>query len=166
MTAPLPCQFQSLARYNAWANAVLCEDLAAAPASLLLATSPVNFGSILGILNHLLLCDQAWLHRFTGQGPCPGDIASRPHPTLPELLPVRQAEDARIIHFASTLTAQALQEELPYRDLKGTPCARPFALLVSHFFNHQTHHRGQVHALAETAGSPMRNIDLIYCPTA
>ncbi len=156
--------FITLATYNRWANTRLLEDLIAADDEALLATETVNFGSIMGILNHLLLGDQLWLARFTGQGSAIPSLSDIPFPKLDAFAQARAQEDQRILDFVATLTPAGLRQELRYTNTKNIPFVRPLALCLSHFFNHQTHHRGQVHALMGRYGLSPRDIDLIFCP--
>jgi len=155
-------EFSVLARYNQWAGVRLSEDLAALPPMELTRSLPVDFGSILGILNHLVLADMLWLSRFTGQGPTPGRIDDAPCPDLPSINGARRALDARIMDYVRSLPPDASDAVLQYRDTKGSPHSGRLGPLLMHFFNHQTHHRGQVHALASMAGCAPRNLDLLY----
>ncbi|MBG0775107.1 MAG: DinB family protein [Desulfovibrionaceae bacterium] len=154
--------FRRLAAYNRWANGRLLEDLAGLDRAALHAGEPgVNFGSILGILNHLLLGDRLWLSRFLG-GAAPNFHERMPYPEFADFKAVREAEDARIADFAAGLDPARLGEVLEYTTTGGVHIAAPMAVCVFHFFNHQTHHRGQVHALMGRHGVEARDIDLIY----
>lgn len=155
-------QFETLALYNRWANNRLIEDIKVLSATDLFFDAGCNFKSIMGILNHLLLADQAWLSRFTGQGPAPTSLDALPCPDFSALIQARRLEDERILTFARAVAGQGLDETFHYRDMKGRPSSGPFALLLLHFFNHQTHHRGQVHVLAGRFGLTPRDIDLVY----
>lgn len=154
--------FLTLARANRWANALLFAELAKLTPAQWVEESAVNFGSAQGIANHLLLADQAWLFRFTGQGPSPASIDAAPWPELDQLRAAREAEDARIISFAEGLDPTGLAGDLHYTSMNGTACAEPLALCLGHFFNHQTFHRGQLHALLGVFGIKAPNLDLIY----
>ncbi|GAB7080396.1 DinB family protein [Megalodesulfovibrio paquesii] len=154
--------FQSLARYNRWANARLFEDAAKAAPACLAAPRPVNFGSILGVLNHLLLADRLWLTRLTGEGEAPASVSGMVADSLAALLPLREAEDARLLAFAETLPTANLPEILKYRTTEGKDAALPVAACILHVFNHQTHHRGQVHGLLGQCGASVRDIDYLY----
>lgn len=158
----MPEMFTTFALYNRWANARLHKDLANLQDEKLHTPLEVNFGSIIGILNHLLLADTLWLDRFSGQGQMVLDIAAIPYPVMPSFLAARQALDEKILSFAASLAGQNIDITLEYKDIAGRSCAADFATLVHHFFNHQTHHRGQVHALASMFGAPLRDIDLVY----
>ncbi|MDQ7833626.1 MAG: DinB family protein [Desulfovibrionaceae bacterium] len=154
--------FVTLAGYNAWANARLFEHLSELSPEDWAAPRPVNFGSLAGIANHVLLADMAWLSRFTGSGDGPPAIDTIPYPGFADLFTARQAEDARITAFAKELDPARLTGILHYQALDGRPMALPMAVMVAHFFNHQTHHRGQMHALCGACGVRPRDIDLVF----
>ena len=158
----MPQTFAILARYNRWANRRLFEDLSSLAPERLAETSAINFGSALGILNHQLLVDRLWLHRFTGQGERLESVSKIVHPDLDGLREARGAEDERIIAWADDLDPASLDRVLHYNSTSGAPCADKKRLLVAHFFNHQTHHRGQVHAMLGMFGLPARDLDLVY----
>ncbi|KUG27432.1 dinb protein [hydrocarbon metagenome] len=154
--------FITLAGYNAWANALLFEHLSELSPEDFAAPRPVNFGSLAGIANHVLLADRAWLARFTGSGDSPTAIDTIPYPGCADLLAARRAEDARIVDFAQELDPARLTGILHYQAMDGRPMALPMAAMVAHFFNHQTHHRGQMHALCGECGIRPRDIDLVF----
>jgi uncharacterized damage-inducible protein DinB len=154
--------FITLAGYNAWANALLFEHLSELSAADWAAPRPVNFGSLAGIANHVLLADRAWLCRFTGSGDSPTAIDAIPYPGFADLLAARRAEDARIEAFARDLDPARLTGALHYHAMDGRPMALPMAAMAAHFFNHQTHHRGQMHALLCECGVRPRDIDLVF----
>lgn len=154
--------FIAQALYNRWANAKLAVEMARLAPERLTAVSAVNFGSILAIANHLVLADRAWLGRFTGQGEPVPSIDAVPYPSLPELAAARIIEENRAIAFARALDPAALTGILAYTAMNGAPMALPLALCVSHFFNHQTHHRGQIHGLLGGCGLKAADLDFIF----
>ena len=159
-----PDYFQTLARYNRWANALLYDAVAALPEAEHDRPRPAAyFGSLLGTLNHILVGDWVWLHRFEGEGPLPKALDKRPFDKLASLREAREAEDRRIIAFAESLTENKLAGELRYRTmLTPAEVVTPYALTLGHVFNHQTHHRGQAHALLKEAGAEPPSLDIIY----
>ncbi|MFP5257687.1 MAG: DinB family protein [Acidobacteriota bacterium] len=154
--------FIAQALYNRWANAKLAADMAKLSTEQLTAGSDVNFGSILAIANHLVLADRAWLNRFTGQGEPVPSIDAVPYPRLPELAAARSFEEERTIPFARALDPAALTGILAYTAMNGRPMALPLALCIDHFFNHQTHHRGQIHGLIGGCGLKAADLDFIF----
>jgi len=158
--------FNTLALANRWANRILSAELARLSPAQWTQQVGVNFGSIQAVANHLLLADQAWLFRFTGQGVSPAAIDTAPWAELADLRAAREAQDEDIIAFAQGLDPARLTGTLHYRSMNGTACAEPFAVCLAHFFNHQTHHRGQLHALLGVHAITCPNLDLIYYQAA
>jgi uncharacterized damage-inducible protein DinB len=125
------------------------------------------FGSILGTLNHLLWGDLMWLARFQGSAPpsLPGSESRRMHPTLAAWSAERFRTDGRIRLWAEKLDNVDLRGDLAWHSgMTGRDMRAPMGLTVVHFFNHQTHHRGQVHAMLTAAGSPAPVSDLAFMP--
>lgn len=153
--------FLTQALYNRWANARLAAEFDKLSPKQLTATSAVNFGSILAIANHLVLADRLWLTRFTGQGAPVPSVDAVPYATLPELAAARVVEEDRTMAFFRALDPAGLAATLAYTTTDGTPMNLPLAVCISHFFNHQTHHRGQMHGLLGACGIKAADIDLI-----
>jgi uncharacterized damage-inducible protein DinB len=158
---------QRMARYNRWQN----ENLYGAADTL----SDVErrrargafFGSIHATLNHLLWGDRIWMSRLAGtakpEGGIPQSVAL--YEDWSDLKRERAAFDGVIVDWADRLDDAWLEGELAYysgaikADLR-----RPKWLLVTHMFNHQTHHRGQVHCMLTQAGSKPGDTDLPLLP--
>ena len=158
--------FVLMAGYNQWANIRLLEDLASIDENVLRSPTGANYGSIIGILNHLLLSDEVWLNRFTGKGGSTESIDIILHDRLPGFTMARQTLDDRIVAFSAGLENIDDAFTLDYINTRGEPKAGKMKVLLTHFFNHQTHHRGQIHSLAANQGADMRDIDLLYFPNA
>lgn len=158
--------YVTLALAGEWAHAQLGESIARLTTEQWERSSAVNFRSMQGIANHLLLADRLWLHRITGQGERPGDVSSIPYPDIAGYRAARRAQDAAIVAFARSVDAARLDDTLAFSTLGGTARALPLGLCLMHFFNHQTHHRGQLHGLLGTHGIPAPDIDLLYFPGA
>ena len=155
--------FVSFARYNAWANARLYDACAALPDADYHAESPAAFfGSLHGTLNHILVGDRAWMRRMTGEGDAPDSLDAQLCATLNELRAARAAEDGRIQTFVDGLDEAGLARTVSYHSMTGGADARPLAELLGHLFNHQTHHRGQAHALLSHVGAEPPPLDMIY----
>ncbi|RKE85323.1 DinB family protein [Rhizobium sp. AG855] len=152
-----------MAAYNRWANALVYDAAAELSDDELHRDTGAFFGSIFGTLSHLLTADRVWLNRFTGEGPRPSALNEHPCTTFVELQEARRNEDERIITYVENLTAEQLDAQISYSPLsaQGLIQHRLSPALV-HMFNHQTHHRGQVHAGLTGMGKPSLAIDLIY----
>jgi uncharacterized damage-inducible protein DinB len=123
------------------------------------------FGSVQGTLSHLLWGDGTWMHRFDGWEKPAGGIKESPglHPDWGALKAARVAADARIEAWAARVEPAWLGGSLSWSSAAlGRDVTRPTAVLVTHFFNHQTHHRGQVHALLTGLGGKTGDTDLPF----
>ena len=165
-------QFRLLARYNAWMNGRLYGAAATLPAEALAENRGAFFGSLLGTLEHIVVGDTLWLKRFAthpaGGGLAP--VVSLPTPTaldqiqfgaLAPLHARRNLLDGAIEAFLSDLDEAGLDHPLAYRSTKGVASTRNFGMLLTHFFNHQTHHRGQATTLLSQAGVDVGATDLL-----
>jgi uncharacterized damage-inducible protein DinB len=123
------------------------------------------FGSIQATLNHLLWGDRMWMSRFDGWEKPAVAIADSPrlHPDWDGLKADRAATDARIADWAGRVDPAWLAGELTWvSSAARQEMTRPVAVLVTHFFNHQTHHRGQAHALLTAFGAETGATDLPF----
>lgn len=158
---------QTLARYNRWQNRSLYEAADAAGEAARRAERGAFFGSIHATLAHLLWADYIWFARLDGWEKPAGGIAesARFVATWADLEAMRRIADARIVRWAEGLAPGALEGELAWwSGAAGREVRRPRALLVLHVFNHQTHHRGQVHAMLTAAGARPGDTDLFLMP--
>jgi uncharacterized damage-inducible protein DinB len=151
-------QFRQFARYNLWANRRLYAACAQLPEAEFLRPRASFFGSLHATLNHILVADRLWMGRFTGHG-SPGIHALDQilYPELAGLRVAREAEDARIVAWIDALGLPALNSTLRYETMTEPRRAQaiPLRLALAHFFNHETHHRGQAHGLlSQTAVAP------------
>nr|WP_256476574.1 DinB family protein [Siccirubricoccus soli] len=141
-----------LAAYNRWANRRLYAEAAALPDALYRQPAGAFFGSLHGTLNHLLVADRIWLKRMEGRGEAPDRLDAILHDDLPALRAAREAEDARLIAHVASLGPAELEAEFSYATTKGTPHRQRRWQALAHLFNHQTHHRGQAHAILTRLG--------------
>jgi uncharacterized damage-inducible protein DinB len=144
--------FSLMADYNAWANARLYRMTARLPDADYRRDAGAYFGGLHGTLNHLLVADRIWMQRLTGSGPQPAALNEILFQDFTQLSAARQAEDARIVAYVASLSAAQLQEDWDYRTLSGAPQRQRRRDILAHLFNHQTHHRGQAHAILTGLG--------------
>lgn len=155
--------FQMFAAYNAWANSVIYDAAAKLPDEDYRLDRGAAFKSLHGTLNHILVADRIWLKRFTGDGDAPSKLDVILYDDLSLLRVAREAEDARIMRWINDLTDEDLEGRFTYTaivDLRTISQRQSPAL--SHFFNHQTHHRGQASTILTGFGEPAPTMDLIY----
>jgi uncharacterized damage-inducible protein DinB len=148
----LKAHFDQLAGYNRWANRRIYDDAATLPDEVRKQGAGLFFGSVHGTLNHLLVADYIWMRRFTGDGPIPERLNQILHGDFAELRAAREREDERILGFVTGLTEEEYDRELEYQNSSGKTFRQALGPALTHFFNHQTHHRGQVHAGLTIAG--------------
>ncbi|MEX6505530.1 DinB family protein [Jiella sp. M17.18] len=150
------------ARYNAWCNGRLYAAAAELPEADLSADRGVFFGSMMGTLNHLLVTDRIWMKRFTGTGEAPNALDAILFDAFAPLRKARQTEDERIVAWVESLSERDLGATFTYRPVTNPrDITQPLSPALSHLFNHQTHHRGQAHAILTGLGRPAPSFDLI-----
>lgn len=158
----LASYFIHFANYNIWANRKLYDACAALDEETFQKERPCYFGSIHKTLNHILIGDKIWMARFLGEDNAPKKLDTLLHDNFADLRGAREAFDEKILDFAISLTDQRLSEVFQYNDIAGSPHAVPFSICVGHMFNHQTHHRGQVHGLLIHEMKEPPALDLVY----
>ena len=155
--------FEMMAAYNRWANRCVFDAAEPLPVPDLERDMGAFFRSILGTLNHILVADRIWMRRFTGQGEAPARLDAVLFPAFGALKVAREAEDERIAAWIGGLDETALAGRFTYMTTTDVRVvSQRLAPALAHFFNHQTHHRGQVHAMLTALGRPSPALDLIY----
>jgi uncharacterized damage-inducible protein DinB len=155
--------YRLFARYNAWANGRLLAAAAGLSAEQYRADRGAFFKSVHGTLNHLLVTDRIWMQRFTGEGDAPSRLDAILFETFDELRVARQAEDRRIVEFVDRLDDQRLAGTITYRRVSSPELfEQQLAPALAHWFNHQTHHRGQIHAVMTGLVGKAPELDLLF----
>jgi uncharacterized damage-inducible protein DinB len=152
--------FQMLAGYNRVANQRLMERCAGLDNPEYRKTRPGSFGSIQGLLNHILLSDQIWMARFEGGGKETPALNTILFEDFAELRAARAEQDARIESFFGGMDASFLERSFPYTNNQGRVYVEAAPVAVGHFFNHQTHHRGQIHVMISQTPEAPPSLDL------
>ena len=150
---------RAFARYNRWMNDKVYAAAARLSDEERKRDRGAFFGSIHNVLNHILVADRIWLGRVAGRTPEPGfigvdGIKSLDHEIAADfdvLRRERDATDAAIDGWVDSLTAERLAGTVTITR-KGQTRDLPMWWVVTHLFNHQTHHRGQLTALLFQAG--------------
>ena len=154
-----------MAAYTRWMNERLYECCAGVADAERKRDAGAFFRSIHGTLNHLLVGDRIWMGRFTGKPFAVKSLAEELYAEFAELGRERAATDAAIVAWAGALTESDLADELSYTSLiKPEPRRCPMWFAVTHFFNHQTHHRGQLTTLLSQRGIDPGVTDLLWLP--
>ncbi len=158
-----PAYIRTMAQYNEEMNRRVYQAASCLTEAERRTERGAFWGSIHGTLNHLLWADRMWMSRF----------ASWPKPDVPlkqstklvddfaALRAARETVDADLLAWAGQVDAAWLeQDQTWFSGSVGRELRAPRALLIAHFFNHQTHHRGQVHAMLTAAGQDTGDTDL------
>jgi len=156
-----------MARYNAWQNKSLSACVKALDDKELHKDRKAFFGSIWKTANHLLWGDQLWMSRFDGglapSSGIPDSVAL--HDNLQLFLDDRLRTDQRIVRWAASVKQMDLIGPMVwYSGALGRSVTKQKSLCIVHFFNHQTHHRGQLHAMLTQAGQKPDDTDLFIMP--
>jgi uncharacterized damage-inducible protein DinB len=155
--------YTSFAGYNAWANRRLYDAAAQLSDTEYRTDKGAFFKSMHGTLNHLLTTDRIWMKRFTGEGEAPDRLDAILHERLADLRAARDAEDRRIVAWVDSLDEARLEGVIRYRRV-STPdeFVQPLMPALDHWFNHQTHHRGQAHMILTSFAKKAPELDLLY----
>lgn len=156
-----------MARYNAWQNGGHLRLVPTLPPEELARDRGAFFGSILGTLSHLLWADRIWLHRLARLPRPEGTLAGSAGlwADAAAWAEGRARTDADLSAWAGGLAPGDLDGDLTWASgATGREMAKPRGLVVTHLFNHQTHHRGQVHAMLTAAGLRPDATDLAFMP--
>lgn len=162
-----------MAKYNQWMNQSLYKAAYSLPEAKLKADKQAFFGSIFGTLNHILVGDIIWLKRFAKHPTnhlsleeirlleSPKSLNQIFYTSLAELEQQRINLDEIIINWCNELNEEDLFYLLPYERMNGEANLKVYMSLMFHFFNHQTHHRGQVTTLLSQEGIDVGVTDLL-----
>ena len=168
-----PSLYALFADYNRTMNLRLYEAAAKLSAEELTRDRDAFFGSLFNTMNHVAVADLLWLHRFAtllGLSTIQDELSNFPRPTslreplansLAGLTTLRTSIDAVIARLTTLLTEELLASTLRYTNTAGQQHAKNFGLLLHHFFNHETHHRGQASTLLFQAGVDIGVTDFI-----
>ena len=169
--------YRFLARYNRWINGKLYEACDALTDEACKQDRGAFFGSLHRTLNHLVVADQVWLRRFAKCGADNGMAFASLHAQvldMPEaytldmvlfedwadLKDKRVQLDAAIDQWVADMPEAYPQLTMRYGNSKGVQREHAAWMAITHFFNHQTHHRGQAHAMITAAGQQTGDTDL------
>ncbi len=159
-----PAYARTMAAYNAEMNRRVYAAAGRLDEAARRAERGAFFGSIHATLSHLLWGDRTWMSRFAGwDKPVSMGGSTALYDDFAALSAARAADDARLEAWAAGLTDAWLAGDLTwFSGAAQRELTRPRALLVVHMFNHQTHHRGQVHAMLTAAGERTGDTDLPF----
>ncbi|NRA88871.1 MAG: damage-inducible protein DinB [Rhizobiales bacterium] len=157
----------TMAKYNLWQNQNLLETADTLTAADREKDRGAFFGSIQNTFSHILWGDTVWLSRFTDT---PISIGGIPESTdlienWGDFKNKRQSFDAQIFQWAKEVSTDWFEGDLSwFSGAVGRDVTKPKKLLVIQLFNHQTHHRGQIHAMLTAAGAKPGHTDVPFMP--
>lgn len=158
----------AMAHYNQWQNNNLIHATSALSPQDRQRDLGAFFNSIEKTFNHVLWGDKIWLSRFGDFAPprtttLKGSLAEGG--TWEEFKAERCALDQKIIEWAAQFDLDTLPQKIKwFSKAINKEISRPTAILLPHFFNHQTHHRGQIHAMLTRLGQKPGDTDLPFMP--
>ena len=157
----MKAHFEMMAGYNAWANGLLFDAVAEVPEEDYRRDVGAYFGSLHRTLNHIYVADMIWMARFRGQSNPPWALDHIPHHRLEDLRARRWALDRDVLGFVMGLDAERLLTDINYLTVQQpSRVTQPLGPALSHFFNHQTHHRGQCHGILTQISGRAPELDL------
>jgi uncharacterized damage-inducible protein DinB len=157
--------YELMAEYNHWMNQKLYALCAEISDEIRKQDRGAFFKSIHGTLNHLLFGDRVWLGRFTGQ-PFAAQMGQELYADFAELRREREKTDQFLLKWTQTLTEDWLQQSFQYTSgVDKKTRVLPTWILVTHMFNHQIHHRGQLTTLLSQLGYDPGITDLPWLPS-
>ena len=152
-----------MAKYNQTANKTLFEVCDELPENELYADKSAFFISIHKTLNHVIVGDDIWMSRFKKEELPYNRLDIVPYETFEALQAGRFKRDAQFIQFFEKEADDAFFEgDFTFTSTMGDTFSKPVMQILAHFFNHQTHHRGQVHTLLTQSGVKTPVSDLPY----
>jgi uncharacterized damage-inducible protein DinB len=134
----LTAHYRMFGHYNAWANRRLYDAAARLSPEQYHADRGAFFKSVHGTLNHLLVTDRIWMHRFTGEGDAPSRLDAILFETLDGLRAAREDQDRRIVDFVDRLDDARIAGTIRYRRVSSPEAfEQQVAPALAHWFNHQ-----------------------------
>ncbi|MEM1316629.1 MAG: DinB family protein [Pseudomonadota bacterium] len=158
----MKAHFTLFARYNAWANARLYDAAAALSDEAYVSDEGAFFGSMRNTLNHILVADVLWMARFRAWPQPKIPLDGVMHAPLADLRAAREAQDDDILQWVEGLSEADLDGEITYTTITGPmTMTQRLDQALPHFFNHQTHHRGQAHMILTRLTGDAPPLDLL-----
>ena len=165
MISPSHCV--TMAQYNMWQNNSLYREANTLSEDVQREDRGAFFGSIQRTLCHVLWGDHLWMSRVDNWERAPVGMSKSAEMITDweDLKAARIDADKRIADWAGHITGDNLKGDLSWHSsVLNADVTRPVWMLITHFFNHQTHHRGQVHGMLTALGCTPDDTDLPFMP--
>ena len=152
-----------MARFNQWVNGHIYDSVAELTDAEYRRDRKAFFGSIHHTLNHLLVVDRLWSGRIRGIDHGITALTETPYDDFDALRAAREREDIGLIELVDSIDEGRMTSPVVYVRIlgDGEQRTRLDHILIT-LYNHQTHHRGQIHAMLTQAGVTPADIDIIY----
>ena len=152
--------FQLLANFNSWANKKICSSCRELDDKEYKKDRKAFFSSIHGTLNHLLVIDRAYISRIEEIDHGLKSLDQILFESLLQLEEARIKEDKRLVDLINSLSEESIHKEITYKGLETGNTTYTINLILITLFNHQTHHRGQIHNMLSQTGIKPPQIDI------
>ena len=152
--------FQLLANFNTWANTKIFSSCKELDDTEYEKDRKAFFSSIHCTLNHLLIVDRAYISRIEGKDHGLRSLDQIIFESLLQLEEARIKEDKRLVDLVNNLSKESIYKEITYLGFDTTKQTYTINLILITLFNHQTHHRGQIHNMLSQAGVNPPQIDI------
>ena len=152
--------FQFLANFNAWANTKIFSSCKELDGTEYKKDRGAFFSSIHGTLNHLLVVDRAYISRIEGKDHGLKSLDQILYENLFQLEEARIKEDKRLVDLINNLSEESIHKEITYNGFETGKNTHTINTILITMFNHQTHHRGQIHNMLSQAGIKPPQIDI------
>ena len=151
-----------LSDYSRWAADKLLEAAAKLPPEKFAAPHRTTYGSLRGILVHILVSHQVWLFRCR-DGNMPFSFSA--HDELPDIASFArrfQAVQSEVRAYLDGLSEQDLLRRVRYTTGKGVTYETVLWQIFAHLFNHATQHRSEAAEVLTEYGCSPGDLDLIW----
>lgn len=153
--------FRRFADYNKWANGKLYDACAQLSEAEYFKARPTFFGSIHRTLNHLVVGDIIWTSRLGGSSPSI-PLNKELYTDLATLRTTRETMDDDLIAYMAAQSESDMSGDVEFKTTSGDAHSMVRGVILQHFFNHQTHHWGQVHDMLSQTDVAPPVLDLLY----
>ena len=152
--------FKLLANFNTWANSKIFSACKELDETEYKKNRKAFFLSIHGTLNHLLLVDKAYIARIEGKDHGLKSLDQILYKNLYDLEGVRIKEDKRLVDLVNSLTEDSIHKKITYKGFETGNTTYTINMILLTLFNHQTHHRGQIHNMLSQASIEPPQLDI------
>jgi len=153
--------FQQLFDYHYWANWRMFAVAETLSQEQLFRQQEHSWGSVYGVLLHMMNAEWIWLQRWQGESPT-AFFSSDDFPTLASVKKYWTALEAEMRTFIANQTPQTLEAEITYTTTLGQMYHLSLWLMMAHVANHGTHHRGELAAMFASMDTPHPEDELIH----